>query len=243
LDFSAIDQPAQTINSIHLWHLDLSELNYASCANLISILSPPDLDRARQFKFRHLQERHILSRIFLRLCLSHYTDTAPDRLQFICNAHGKPRLCDARQDAHFNLSHAGNLVCVAVSFDSEIGLDIETRSDHDFLNIAAQFFHPDEYQQLREAHSHERERMFYRLWTMKEAFFKALGTGITAGLEKINIDLRCNPPKIFLAEDLPVLADTWTVFDTTLYDDTFLALAHQSRYSGLGWFNGLRLFK
>lgn len=242
MDYLAIDQSAQTSHGIQLWHLDLSELDYANCANLISMISPLELEHARQFKFRHLQERHILNKIFLRLCLSHCTGTAPDRLQFNCNAHAKPRLGNLGARPHFNVSHAENLVCVAVSFDGEIGVDIETRQDIDVLSIAAQFFHPDEYQQIRNANQHEQERLFYRLWTLKEAFFKALGTGITAGLEKINIDLSCEPPKFSVAADLALPVDAWTIFDTTLNDDTFLALAHQSRQTHLAWFNGLRLF-
>ena len=100
--------------------------------------------------------------------------------------NGKPYLAD--NAVFFNLSHSENTVICAVS-EREIGVDVEKVGEVD-LEIARRFFHRDEFELLEKLPTNEEKReMFYRLWTLKESFVKALGKGILMPLDSFYIEL------------------------------------------------------
>ena len=89
----------------------------------------------------------------------------------------------------FNLSHSEEQITFAFSFSSPVGIDIEkirenARSSH----LVHRFFHPDE--ELRFAHLPEWEstQLFFRYWTIREAFLKGIGTGFTISADSFRID-------------------------------------------------------
>lgn len=99
---------------------------------------------------------------------------------------GKPYLAD--NAVFFNLSHSENTVICAVS-EREIGVDAEKVGEVD-LEIARRFFHRDEFELLENLPTNEEKReMFFRLWTLKESFVKALGKGILTPLDSFCIEL------------------------------------------------------
>lgn len=100
--------------------------------------------------------------------------------------NGKPYLAD--NAVFFNLSHSENTVICAVS-EREIGVDAEKVGEVD-LEIARRFFHRDEFELLENLPTNEEKReMFFRLWTLKESFVKALGKGILTPLDSFCVEL------------------------------------------------------
>lgn len=88
---------------------------------------------------------------------------------------GKPYVKDL-PGVHFNLSHSGRYVAVAVG-DSEVGLDVERlREDRDLFALAKRFFTGEEGRHL--AAASDPGRCFFELWTAKESYLKYLGTGL-----------------------------------------------------------------
>lgn len=154
---------------------------------LASLLSPEEQQRQAAYRSENAQHQFLLSRGLLRRVLGKITGCVPQQLAFNRLASGKPLLTDA-PELHFSLSHSGQWIALAVSCEAPIGIDIEQPTrPRDFLRIARHYFHPDECA-LLESPPHELMPLhFYRLWTMKEAFFKARGTGISEGLGRINL--------------------------------------------------------
>ena len=94
--------------------------------------------------------------------------------------YGKPCF-PALPGFHFSLSHSGSMALCAVS-DRALGCDIEQiRGDR--LRLAARFFHPQEYAWLLALPEEERQEGFFRLWTSKESFIKAIGRGLSLPLD------------------------------------------------------------
>ncbi|MGN0674423.1 MAG: 4'-phosphopantetheinyl transferase family protein [Oscillospiraceae bacterium] len=89
-------------------------------------------------------------------------------------AHGKPYLAD-HPDLHFNLSHCCGLVLCGVS-ESNIGVDAELIRPYSG-NAAKRIFTDTEAELIRQ--SEAADEMFFRLWTLKEALGKNIGTGIS----------------------------------------------------------------
>ena len=99
--------------------------------------------------------------------------------------NGKPYLAD--NAVFFNLSHSENTVICAVS-EREIGVDAEKVGEAD-LEVARRFFHRDEFALLENLPTNEEKRdMFFRLWTWKESFVKALGKGIMMPLDSFCVE-------------------------------------------------------
>ncbi len=102
---------------------------------------------------------------------------------YIYGANGKPCLAN-REDLHFNISHSGRYVVCAVS-DAEVGIDVETNAALRPAVLRRCFTETEQ-----EWIGDNRER-FIRLWTMKEAYMKLIGSGLS--LPAIDIELTTPP--------------------------------------------------
>ena len=103
--------------------------------------------------------------------------------------HGKPYIA-AAGFPHFNISHGGRGMAFAFSAEQEVGVDIETVARrHSPLELAARFFTAAEASTLSELAPSDQEAAFVRLWTCKEAVLKALGHGISFGLDRLHFSL------------------------------------------------------
>ena len=98
--------------------------------------------------------------------------------------YGKPYLPEL-PDFHFSLSHSENTALCAVSSE-EIGCDIEVPRGFD-PKIARRFFHKTECDWLFSHLEQDQSDAFYRLWTCKESFIKALGLGLSLELDSFAV--------------------------------------------------------
>lgn len=89
------------------------------------------------------------------------------------DAHGKPMLPGG---PCFNISHAGDYAVLAVS-DQPIGVDIERWRRADTAALAKRFYHPEEQAVL--AAADDPVERFFTIWSLKESYVKALGTGFS----------------------------------------------------------------
>lgn len=111
----------------------------------------------------------------------------PDELRYTYNQDGKPYLAD-NPGLFFSLSHSGEYVMCVLS-DSECGCDLQ--EDRMFRIAAAKrFFSHSEYQSILNAASDEEKKdLFFRYWTIRESWFKYLGTGIMKDIRaEVQID-------------------------------------------------------
>lgn len=103
--------------------------------------------------------------------------------------YGKPYFPDY-PDIHFNVSHSEKMV-IAVFADVEVGCDIEYIGTID-LKLAERFFCKPEYEFIMGRQEQERKEAFYRIWTIKESFMKAVGSGMMLPLDKFCIKIGGN---------------------------------------------------
>lgn len=101
----------------------------------------------------------------------------PVEITYTYGAKGKPYFQDI--PVFFNLSHSGDYVCCVFS-GQEVGVDIQYRKSIISDRIVRRFFAEAEQKQWESCSSRDaEERLFYRLWTRKEAYGKLTGEGIT----------------------------------------------------------------
>ena len=169
---------------LHTQLLHFSDYQAADIVAFTKQLSQEEQQRAERFVRDDDRRSYIISHFELRRLLAQELGCAVDEIVFNTNDHGKPALKNF-SGLHFNLSHSGDCAFIALC-DQEIGVDIEHHSDKsDLLAIAKRFFTEDEY--LYVCNQEDRLVSFYTIWTLKEAYVKALGRGIAYGLNNFTV--------------------------------------------------------
>ena len=177
-------------------------------------LSPNELRRSERFFFERDRLRYVVSHGLLRSILGRYMGADPSDLRFAAGTHGKPSL-DGPHGGHgvtFNLSHSGDLVLVAIASHCRIGVDIEyVRADFDWKPIAVRFFASGEVETLECLPPDAGREGFFLYWTVKEAYMKALGRGLTLPPGSFEVSaLPPEPPVLISDGAAPAGAARWT---------------------------------
>jgi len=161
------EPPPLAADEIHVWHARLADL---PCRR--DWLD--DAERAR-LAAATPTSAFCASRSLLRHLLGHYLDCTPSAVPIVLGPGGKPAL--RANVLHFNLSHAGGQLLIAVARDLPLGIDCESpRPLRHAERIARRLFDADEHRAW-EAGGQDLS-LFFRLWTALEARQKCLGGGL-----------------------------------------------------------------
>ena len=120
--------------------------------------------------------------------LARYADL-PEPPTLVRDEHGKPHAPDLH-GIDFNLSHSGKHALIAVAIGQPLGVDIEMQGRaRSIEEIAQRYFAPSEAMALQALPPDLRDAAFLRLWTGKEAVLKAIGQGLSFGLDRVEFEL------------------------------------------------------
>ena len=194
--------PLPAADEVHLWTAAWPRLE--AWGDLTACLTPEEHTRAERFRVARARDQFILGRAWLRRLLGAYLDIEPSRIVLTYEATGKPVLAGAAggQPVHFNLSHSGELVVIAVSGGGRVGVDVEQRKCLPEVELLVQrFFSPGEHTAFAALPVEERLPSFFRAWVRKEAALKATGSGITV-LDDCDVTFRRDdPPRLLRLGD------------------------------------------
>jgi 4'-phosphopantetheinyl transferase len=117
--------------------------------------------------------------------LARHLDRDRESISFAYGPYGKPRLVDG-DGLEVSWSRSGDVGVLAFVYGCEVGVDVERVEPLRALGpIADQLFAADEAAELRSLPEEGRIRRFFELWTQKEAYAKALGTGVSVPLRRL----------------------------------------------------------
>ncbi len=163
-------------------------------AGFLQTLNDEERARAQRFHFDKHRHHFIVGRGVLRALLGRYLAMKPEALQFRYGAYGKPTLDGEHRQSplRFNVSHSHETALFGFVQEREIGIDVEyIRRDFSTEDIARRFFTPNEVESIESNPEAERVAAFYRCWTRKEAYIKAIGSGLSQPLNQF--DVNCLP--------------------------------------------------
>jgi 4'-phosphopantetheinyl transferase len=95
----------------------------------------------------------------------------------------------------FSLSHTRGIVACAIAREIDVGFDVEDLSRDAPLEVAERFA-PSERDDIASLGSGDREERLFIYWTLKEAYAKARGLGLSLHLDQTTFDLRSNPIRV-----------------------------------------------
>ncbi|MBV9911553.1 MAG: 4'-phosphopantetheinyl transferase superfamily protein [Sinobacteraceae bacterium] len=175
---------------VHLWFIFCNEVRDASMLARYrgTLLSRSEAAREATFHRGEDRHRYLLTRAAIRCILSEYAPIAPAKWTFVTDEHGRPWLTDVPEAARrvsFNISHTDGIILIAITADAALGVDVEwhdTRTDR--MALAERYFAPAEAASLRRLPAERQLAAFFDLWTLKEAYIKARGSGLSIPLCK-----------------------------------------------------------
>jgi 4'-phosphopantetheinyl transferase len=169
---------------IDLWQFSLAQELY----NAYELLNSAEQARADRFYFSKHKRRFATARATMRLILSQYLNTPPERLEFTYSDHGKPGVENSAK-LQFNISHTGDLALLAVGKCFPIGVDIEKYSARPYEGIAKILFSEQEYDEFIKVPLALKPAVFFHVWAQKEAFIKACGLGLSYPTKNFSVPI------------------------------------------------------
>ena len=203
-----IDLP---VGEIHLWsaRLDPPADVLQQCAG---VLSEDEHCRAERFRFGSLRDRYIAGRGTLRLLLGRYLDADAASIALSYQAHGKPQL-GPRWNTYgleFNVSHSHELAVYAFTRGNLIGVDVEQiRPMPNVAGLLERFFSPQEVRQWQQVPAERQLRAFFLGWTRKEAWLKAVGSGLSFPLDQFCVTMDETAQVLSIRGDANEAAGWW----------------------------------
>ena len=208
--------PSLETGTVHVWRIALNQED-EKLDGFRRTLGADELERAGRFHFEKHRRHFIVARGFLRAVVARYVESPPAALRFEYGAFGKPAL-ESGHTLRFNLSHSNEVALLAVALDADIGVDVEhIRADFASEDIARRYFSRAEVEVFNSLRQEERPAAFFRCWTRKEAYIKAIGKGFSQALDKFDVTLAPGlAPALLRAEDDDV--SRWWLTDIDVGD-------------------------
>ena len=225
--------PLKNVDTAAVVHVDLRE-NATYEAAALAWLNECERERGQRFVYRGPRRRFALCRAALRAILCNRLGCENRQLEFENTEHGKPiAFVDGLAvSLSFNVSHSGEHGLIAIADEGRLGIDVEERVAHRNMDLLVEgVFGPTEQAEIASTRGDDKIHLFFRLWTIKEALIKALGTGFALDPSTFEV-----PPEMFggetkFAMKLPRVPEvTWQVEE--LGNERFAAAIAQEGCGG-----------
>jgi 4'-phosphopantetheinyl transferase len=172
---------------VHISYCLTATLDDKTVSAALDGLSLEERSRAERLVFDEDRRAFVAAHTLLRTSLSMQSARAPKDWRFVPGTHGKPMVdtesADERRLA-FSIAHTGGLAACAISRIADVGIDVET-IDHarNELELSRRYFASSEVAELERCSPDARPERFAEIWTLKEAYLKAIGTGLSQPLD------------------------------------------------------------
>jgi len=201
-------------DEIHVWKLPLRRTD-EQFIDFENSLCQDERQRADAFLFPHLRQRFVARRGLQRLILGQYCGVRAKDIKFVYDDHGKPQVSPDHNliNLHFSISHSEDLALLACSRHKPVGIDIENiRAVEDRDDIVSRFFSDIEKQAWQSIKPAERTQAFFKAWTRKEAFVKALGVGLGLDLNQFSVSFEDQDTRLLSWSEESEKKENWMLY-------------------------------
>lgn len=190
-------------DEVHVWLARTSDTGSSSTSGALATRAELLARRKREQAMSGALLRHTLS----RYCSVHYRDW-----KFTYNDFGRPEIAPGLTSLplRFNLSHTTGLIVCGVTLGRDVGVDVESLDIPDAgQHLAARYFALHERQEIADQPPSSQRELFLFYWTLKEAFLKAIGRGLSVPLDKVRFRLHATQVVADFDVGLTELPSAW----------------------------------
>ena len=199
-------------SSVQLWLVTLDDLSDPVRRRCAALLSPCEIVKLSRFKASEARDQYLVTRALVRKALSRYAGISEDKWVFGAGSFGRPYIQEPKAYAaiNYNASHTEGLVGLAVSATGTVGFDVEkVRQIDDLKYLAQKIFVDSERHCLYSRDCAEVMGEFFSIWTLKEAYLKALGTGLSIPLESFGFSFHGGYPQLQIVSEMAKSGVAW----------------------------------
>ena len=173
--------------TVNIWTLSL-DLPLQRITELWNLLPADEKDRAEAVGAPRLRQRYVAAWGQVMQILGCVLNTTPEQVRLRREGLGRPEIAWPRTDLRFSLSHSDGLATLALVHGChDIGIDVERiRPLAGWKHVAQRHFSPAERSEILRSPANRQHVAFLRIWTRKEAWLKAYGTGIVEDLNRLD---------------------------------------------------------
>ena len=195
---------------VTVWRIPLDP-SRPPAAEALAELSDAERKRASLFATDALRNRWLTAHVAMRRILARELGVRPETIVYGAGAAGKPFIASpAGSGVEYSFSDSGDLALLAVGRGAALGADVEAcRSISDLEGVAERFFAPEERAALFALPEADRRAGFYRLWTRKEAYIKAIGTGLGHSLDRFVVTIEVDDVRFVSLDGDAEAAKRW----------------------------------
>ena len=233
-------RPLLKEGEVHIWRVFLDWSIEEVKKDLMNLSTEEKAHMKRLVSKQH-KHYYVNSHTALHAILTLYLP-APSPLRFRYNDYGKPYLLN-NPSLYFNLSNSHRVALYAITMSREVGIDIELmRNDICVKDIAERFFSFEEIIACSCRRPHEDQYLegFYRIWTLKEAYTKVIGQGLSFGLNRFTTNINVDTVKmdgLLTVDEDPNLAKRWTLCSILSAPGYMAALATEGPIKKICYFS------
>lgn len=163
-----------------IYHFNIADATAEQLAQWSEQMSDERRQSVMRMKVEQKRNLRIAADALCRNAIAEFCGVSPAGIIFEYTRHGKPYAKGL--PVHFSISHSGDIAVCAVS-DNEIGIDIEKIRTVN-PRSAERFASEKEREYIRTA-----ENGFFEIWTLKEAYFKCIGTGLGSDIKNVTFNV------------------------------------------------------
>ena len=212
---------------VHIWSGTLNEDYHKLLVK--GYHSAEEQKRAESFIYDIDAFLYLIKHNLIRIIIGNYLDYRPVDLIFKKNRYQKPYITVPNTTVQFNVSISSNRFVAVFCLHDVLGVDIELIRHIDHMNpLTTDFLTSNEVAWINKHPESMHDKLFFNIWTMKEAFIKAIGKGLLFELNTIDV-ISDNP--------IPFRGESWYIKPFTIFDDCSSALAINNPSSSIIYFN------
>jgi phosphopantetheinyl transferase len=182
---------ADHASEIDLWIIPVEAM--PRLAREHDVLSEDERRHAAQINHNCHRIRYTAVRTALRFALSHRVEDTIESGNWRISTppNGKPQICSEQANCSFSITHSDDFSVIAIAPDSTVGIDAERVDNAKLKHLPFECLSENEQQRMKAKAEDEQYYDFFRFWTLKEAYTKAIGLGLFVDFDSIEFNLGC----------------------------------------------------
>jgi len=171
----------------HLWCIDTEIFQEPSTTHhWLARLEDHERIRYAAYGTSAARREYLATRALARTALAHYSGQPAECLRFRTDHLGRPGMTSPSMPGlFFSLARTRELAVGLFTFDQDVGIDVELVAPIEAVEMARRFFSGEELSELSRLDEDARLSRFYELWTLREAYLKARGIGLSLPLDQL----------------------------------------------------------